>query len=96
MRHVQIAEQYRVIVVDHEIHRGRDTKCFDGAHAAIRDQNVVDVRRPMYFVTFVSFEVSFIGATLTGRDDAEFARILAKLAKIPATTRNEDGTVTID
>tara|TARA_R110002167_G_scaffold123016_1_gene301870 strand:- start:9912 stop:10256 length:345 start_codon:yes stop_codon:yes gene_type:complete len=40
--------------------------------------------------------VSFIGATLTGRDDAEFARILAKLAKIPATTRNEDGSVTID
>lgn len=40
--------------------------------------------------------VQFLATILPGRMDDEWTRIQTKIAEIPATTSNEDGTVTID
>ena len=40
--------------------------------------------------------VSLMAAVLPARLDDDWARIQAKLADMPTTTHNEDGTVTID
>ena len=40
--------------------------------------------------------VSYLISRLTGKDDALVAKIMAKVATIPAHTVHEDGTVTLD